>query len=578
MTIPSSTTAPARVSWLFARPLRPAVLLAGAASLVLNLMLLVPAVFTLQVFERVFTSRSAETLSMLSLLVLIALALAWAMDLTRARALDLAGATLAQLLQPLALRRMLERRAQPSRATNDGPDALRDVATLRGFIGGAGIVALFDVPWLPLYLGAITLMHPRLGAAAAAGALLLIALGALTDRLTRPGSEAVQRQARTAQRSTAALLRRAEAIVGLGSTGHAVNRAAQVQQQLADAQAQLAARAAGLAASARMLQQGLQAGLLAYGAWLVIADNASPGIMVAASLLLGRALQPAAQLIGGWQKLAQARAAWARLADPSTAAEDTERLPLPAPLGRVTVERLVFAIARDRPALIKGLDLTLAPGDSLGLVGASGSGKSTLVRLLLGLWQPLAGSVRLDGADIARWDRTRLEPHIGYLPQDVELFAGTVAENIARLGAVDAEAVTAAARRAGAHELILRLPQGYDTLLGDGGAALSGGQRQRIALARALYGAPRFVVLDEPDAHLDSEGQAALISALRELKAGGTTVVVVTHRSQVLGALDRVAVLKDGLLDAIGSVVPHLRAVSTPATAATAPAAVAATA
>lgn len=561
-----TTHLPLLSAWMLARPLRPAVLLAAATSLVLNLMLLVPALFTLQVFERVFTSRSIETLAMLSALLVVALLLSWAMDVIRARALESAGATLARVLWPLALRRMLARRASPQQGVVEPADPLRDVATLRSYMSG-GIVALFDAPWLPLYLLTILLMSVPLGLAATAGALLLIGLGALTDRLTRARTEAVQNVARGTQHGTAALLRRAEAIVGLGSSAHAVDRAARQQAVLAAAQHALFSRSAVLAAAARLLQQGLQALLLGYGAWLVIVDHASPGIMVATTLLVSRALQPAAQLIGGWQKLVHARAAWARLADASTASDEPDRLPLPDPAGRLEVQRLVFAMRRDRPAVIKGVDLALAPGDSLGLVGASGSGKSTLVRLLLGLWQPLAGHVRLDGADIAQWDRTRLEPHIGYLPQDVELFAGTVAENIARLGPVDAQAVVAAAQRAGAHELVLALPQGYDTPLGDGAATLSGGQRRRIALARALYGTPRLVVLDEPDAHLDSDGQAALIGALRALKAAGTTVIVVTHRNSVLAALDRVAVLKDGQLGAIGTVVPHLRAVHAATTA-----------
>jgi len=548
-------------SWLFARPLRPAVLLAAGCSLVLNLALLVPSLFTLQVFERVFTSRSVETLVMLSALVVVALLLAWVMDMTRTRAVESAGATLSRVLWPLALRRMLERRASPQNATLEPADPLRDVAALRSYMTGS-VIVLFDMPWLPLYLVVIWLMSAPLGLAAAAGTLTLVALGVLTNRLTRVQAEAVQRHARSAQHGSTALLRRAEAIVGLGSSVHAVNHAAQQQARLAEAQHALSVRSAALTSSARLLQQGLQAGLLAYGAWLVIVDHASPGIMVATTLLVGRALQPAAQLIGSWHKLVQARAAWARLADASTAAFEPERLPLPVPMGRLEVLRLVFATSRERPAVIKGLDLTLAPGESLGLVGASGSGKSTLVRLLLGLWRPLAGHVRLDGADIAHWDRTRLEPHIGYLPQDVELFAASVAENIARLGPVDAEAVVAAAQCAGAHELILHLPQGYDTPLGDGGTQLSGGQRQRIALARALYGTPKLVVLDEPDAHLDSEGQAALVTALRTLKTNGTTVVVVTHRKPVLAALDKVAVLKDGQLEAMGTVVSHIRAVN----------------
>jgi PrtD family type I secretion system ABC transporter len=286
--------------------------------------------------------------------------------------------------------------------------------------------------------------------------------------------------------------------------------------------------------------------------------------MVAATLLLARALQPVEALIAGWKTLINARAAWQRL-EARKAAHGTEApLELPAPAGRVDVDRVTFALP-SRPPLIRNVSFVLAPGESLGIVGPSASGKTTLVRLMLGIWQPNAGLVRLDAADIARWDRDALGAHIGYLPQDVELFAGTVAANIARLGEIDSEKVVEAARRAHAHEMILRLPDGYDTQIGDGGAVLSGGQRQRIALARALYGNPRLVVLDEPNASLDADGERALASALAELKASGVTVVLVGHRPAMMTALDKLAVINEGQLEAFGpanAILSRLRAVA----------------
>jgi PrtD family type I secretion system ABC transporter len=314
---------------------------------------------------------------------------------------------------------------------------------------------------------------------------------------------------------------------------------------------------------ARMMRQVLQIVMLAVGAWLVIDMQASAGVMVAATILLSRALQPVEHLIGGWRTLVEARGAWHRLEERSVSASafhatagEGSRVLLPPPTGRLDVERVSYTFSPSRPALIKNVSFSLSPGESLGVIGASASGKTTLARLLLGLWRPQAGAVRLDGADISRWDRDELGEHIGYLPQDVELFAGTVGENIARLkGTADpqtSERVVHAAKLAHAHEIILQLQDGYDTQIGDGGAVLSGGQRQRVALARALFGSPRFVVLDEPDANLDLVGQGALLAALGDLKASGATVIVVSHNPMITNSLDKILVLKEGALDMFG--------------------------
>jgi PrtD family type I secretion system ABC transporter len=303
----------------------------------------------------------------------------------------------------------------------------------------------------------------------------------------------------------------------------------------------------------RFLRQALQIAMLGAGAYLVIELVSTPGVMIAATILLGRALAPVESAIAGWKGLVDARAAYARL-DKSLAeapAEDAGTA-LPAPVGAVSVERAVFGfVGQDRP-VIKGVSFALEPGETLAIVGPSAAGKSTLARLLVGLWKPVAGAVRLDGADVSSWPRARLGPYIGYLPQDVELFAGTVSENIARLGEVNSEAVIDAAQRANAHEMILRLPQGYDTPIGEGGAFLSGGQRQRVALARTLYGGPRYVVLDEPNSNLDNEGEIALLEAIRKLKSEGVTVIVVTHRTTLLAAMDKVMLLRDGVVERFG--------------------------
>ena len=532
-----------------AAPLRRFVALAVTASVLLNLALLVPALYTLQVFDRVFSSRSSETLLMLSALTLLAIAFGCCMDVVRARALSAAGRALTQRLSAPALQHALQ---QAATAGSLGDVArVRDVAVLHQFLNGAGARALFDAPWLPLFLGAIALMHPGLGVTAAAGAAVLALLAAISERQTRDGTQAQLQRARTLGRHADTLVRQAESFVGMGMAGAAVAAWRRQHTQWLDRQAGLDDTAARLTALARAARQGVQMGVLGVGAWLVIGADASPGIMVAATILLARALQPLEQLVAGWKQLVDARGAWQRLRKPGSALPSTTTLRLPAPTGRLSVEHLVFAHEPQRPAWIKNVSFAVRAGESLGIVGASGSGKTTLVRLLLGLWRPRSGSVRLDDADIASWPRDALGLHLGYLPQDVVFFDGTVAQNIARLGEVDDTAVVRAAQCAQAHEMILRLPQGYDTMLGDGGIALSGGQRQRIALARALHGAPRLVVLDEPDAHLDAEGEAALKSALRELKANGTTVIVVGHRAGLMAQLDTIAVMKDGALQAI---------------------------
>jgi PrtD family type I secretion system ABC transporter len=302
-----------------------------------------------------------------------------------------------------------------------------------------------------------------------------------------------------------------------------------------------------------MLRQVLQVVILGIGAWLVVGMHASAGVMIAATILFARALQPVEYLISGWRVLVDARGAWGRLEQRSTTLRTGSNVALPAPVGRIDVERLAYTFNPSRPALLRNVSFSLAAGESLGVIGPNASGKTTLIRLLLGLWKPQGGVVRLDGADIARWDRDALGEHVGYLPQDVELFSGTVAENIARLGEPEAAEVIRAAQRAGVHELVLRLPKGYDSEIGEGGEVLSAGQRQRIGLARALYGRPRFVVLDEPNSNLDHEGELALGRALALLKEEGVTVAVIAHRPSLLARVDRLLVLRDGSVEAFGA-------------------------
>ena len=542
------------MSWLFARRLRAFVLLAAGASLALNLALLMPALYMMQVFDRVFSSGSVETLIMLSAIALLFLAFSYFVDTVRARALGWAGRSLDQLFSPVALRSSLEQAARgPGRVDTD---ALRDIAQLRGLLNGSGILALFDAPWLPVYLLVIGLMHPMLGLCSAVGALVLALLGLLNDRLTRGSAAAVLSRSRASMRGAEALARNAEAVIGMGMTNTAIARWQARHDELLTAQRSHGEISSALTALARAIRQVLQVVTLGVGAWLVIDMQASAGVMIAATILLGRALQPVEHLIGGWRVLVDARGAWRRLAERRAGDSIDARVALPAPTGRIDVERLTFTFAAARAPSIKNVSFTLAAGESLGVIGPSASGKTTLIRLLLGLWKPQSGVVRLDGADVSTADREFLGPYLGYVPQDVELFAGSVGENIARFGAIDGEDASArivrAAQLAHAHEMILRLPDGYDTQIGDGGAMLSGGQRQRIALARALYGEPRVVMLDEPNANLDLAGEAALTAALAELKTRGVTVIMIAHNPALTAALDKLLVLRNGALEMFG--------------------------
>lgn len=536
--------------WLFSPALKPLVLLGGAVSLVLNLTLLIPSLFMLQVFDRVFTSRSPETLIMLTLFAVLGLVLMYFMDATRTTALSLAARRLDQRMGPRAIHDLIRESAQAGGLQN--PHAVRDVGLLRAFLISSGCSALFDAPWLPIYLLVIFLFHPILGITATLGAIGLFVLAVLNEKLTAAKAGEIVVASRLAGRYIDQASRNAEAIHGMGMTDAVVARWEQLNTEVASAQQGLTTVGSKLNAVVRSFRSGMQVTMLAIGAWLMIDQAVNPGAMVAGTILLARALQPVELLITGWKSIVEVRGAWHRITRQADATDGTSTVALPEPTGQIDVERVVFGGSAQRPPIIKGIAFSLQAGETLGIIGPSASGKTTLVRLILGIWPARSGCVRLDGADVANWERRQLGRHIGYLPQDVELFAGTVAENIARLDQTDSEAVVKAAQQAHAHEMILRLPEGYDTQIGEAGAVLSGGQRQRIGLARALYGDPKLVVLDEPNANLDRDGEAALAATLETLKARGATVVLVGHRPSVMTRVDKLAVLNDGQLEAFG--------------------------
>jgi ATP-binding cassette, subfamily C, type I secretion system permease/ATPase len=530
---------------------RPLLHVAGF-SFVVNLLLLAPALFMLQVFDHVMTSGSQETLLVLLVGMAVALALMFALDLLRARLQGVAGGLIGDALSPVVARTLIALRSRPRPAGGAGSEGLRDVGALRNLFSAQGLLALFDAPWAVVYLAVIALAHAWLGLAALLSSLLMLGLAVINDRITRRDIEALQKEASHANRYLEASLQNAEVAQVLGMGGSLIERWRGMSVRVNALQAPAARKSVAMAALTRTMRQSVQVAMQALGAWLVISHEASPGVLVASTILLGRALAPVEQIVGSWRVLAEGRLAFRRLSELLAKLDaEPETMALPAPTGRLEAQGLVFRAPGSDRLILAGVSLALEAGESLAIIGPSGAGKSTLVRLLMGLWQPAAGRVRLDGAELTRWPREALGPHLGYVPQDVELFSGTVAENIARLGPVDAEAVVRAAQRAGVHELILSLPEGYDTRIDPAGMAMSPGQRQRIALARALYGEPRLLVLDEPNANLDGAGELALGEAIRKLR-GEVTVVMVTHRTALVQHMDKLLVLEAGRVQKLG--------------------------
>ncbi|MGE5526356.1 MAG: type I secretion system permease/ATPase [Rhodospirillaceae bacterium] len=523
----------------------------GGFSLAINVLLLVPALYMLQVYDRVVTSRNEVTLYMLTLIMVGLYVLEGALEWVRSNVLIRASSALDMALNRRVFDASLQQHLQGSGDRASG--ALADLASVRQFLTGNGLFAFFDAPWTPIYIGVIFLLSPWLGLFAVVAAAILLTLAYFNERLTAPALAEAGRLSHAASQYAASGLRNAEAMAAMGMLSALRERWLARHLRFLALQGKASDRAAAIAALTRFFRITLQSSILGLGALLVIENQMTAGAMVAASILLGRALAPVELAIGTWRHFVSARAAHERLeALLSLHPVEEARVNLPRPRGSVSAERLVVAAPGSRDPILKGLDFRVAAGSIVAVLGPSASGKSTLARALVGVWGPLAGAVRLDGADVYTWNKAELGPWVGYLPQDVELFDGTVAENIARFGELDSERIVHAAQRAGVHELVLRLPQGYETPIGEGGCALSGGQRQRIALARALYGSPALIVLDEPNANLDEAGDAALIAALRAAKDEGATVFVMTHRANVMSVADSVMVLAGGLLQSYG--------------------------
>ncbi|MEK8029264.1 type I secretion system permease/ATPase [Ideonella sp. DXS29W] len=515
-----------------------------------SVLLLVPSVYSMQIYDRVLSSRHGMTLLALTAIALGLYLLIAALDWARGELMVVAGMRLDDKLRQRVFDAAMARPGAGAVAANA---AQADLHTVRQFISGPALHALFDLPWLPVMALAATLLHPWLGAYVVGATLLLLGLTWLSEwrsaaPLARAGVEGM-----AAQLSLAETARHAEAVRALGMQAALRERWLRRHLAMLGWQSRASQAAETLGASTRFARMALQSLVFALGAWLVLDADLSAGGIFAVSLIVGRALAPVEQVLNLWRQVVQVRGAWDRLDTLLIeAGEAAERMALPAPTGQISVQQAsALAPGGGRPVLV-GITCAAMPGDIVGVIGPSGSGKSTLGRLLIGLDAPAAGQVRLDGAEVSQWPREALGPHLGYLPQSVDLLEGTVAENIARFGPVDADKVVAAARSAGVHDLILKLPHGYDTPLGADGSGLSGGQKQRVALARALYGEPRLLVLDEPNANLDADGEAALHTALIGMKARGATVFVITQRNGVLGLADKLLVLQEGAALAFG--------------------------
>ncbi|AWK85697.1 type I secretion system permease/ATPase [Azospirillum thermophilum] len=529
----------------------PAILFSGVVSLFIALLQLAPSIYMMQVYDRVLGSRNLDTLVALSLLGGGALIIYGLIEVARGQIYTAIGHHFARSITRDALEASI--RGRLDNPNSQPSQVLRDIGEIRAFLGSPSVGAPFDAFAAPIFFLVLYILHPAFGLVALIGGGCVIAATLIGQAVSAPAmTEANRRMIRQAAEIGAAA-RAAEAIEGMGMAPNIMNRTERMQQQYLALLHRATVRSKTFSTLARVLRMMVQLAIVGIGAVLVIDRLVSPGAMIVASLILARAVGPFEQLSEGWRSWVQAWAAYKRLSAVLASAPPRRTGRVPQPSGALTVERLAYVPPGGERATLRNVSFSLQPGEVLGVVGPSAAGKSTLARLLVGVLEPTSGGVYLDGHNVWTWERGDFGRHVGYVPQSVALLEGTIAANIARMGAVDEAAVIAAARSAGIHEMIGRLPMGYETPVGEAGALLSGGQRQRLALARALYGNPRLLVLDEPNANLDTEGENALADAIAKAKAAGTTVVVVSHRPMLLAGADRVMVLRDGMIDQIGS-------------------------
>ena len=541
------------------RACRRHLLFAAGFSALVNILYLAPTLYMMQVYDRVLATGGELTLVFITVVIVFALATLAALDHIRSRILVRAGLRLDRLLAGQVLERLMQRvRSGPGAARV--VQAMREFDSFRGTLTGPAVLALFDAPWTPIYLLFTFILHPLLGALTLVGAIALVVLAVANERSTKGKLQKAAEAQAASYVSQEAAAQSGEVVRALGM------RRALVSRQLADRrvattlQAEAQFSGGKYSGAIKFLRLVLQSLALGVGAWLAVERQISAGAVIAASVLLSRALQPIEQLVVAWSGIVQARGSFRTLVELfAQIPAEQQRTQLPPPKGLIQVEGVTMRAPGSDAFVLRSVSLSVLPGETVGVIGPSGAGKTTLARIVSGALTPDYGTVRVDGADMKDWESERLARHVGYLPQDSVLFAGTIRDNISRFsatiggdpGEIDAK-VIAAAEAAGAHDLILRLPQGYDTPLGLGGRGLSAGQGQRVALARALYGDPSMVVLDEPNSHLDAEGEAALVKSLRQLKDRGASVIIVAHRTGILNVVDKLVVLRDGQVDLFG--------------------------
>lgn len=529
---------------------RHALYVVGAFSFFINILMLTTSIYMLQVYDRVLASRSLDTLIYLTLAALIALMALALLDIARSRILVQVSHWLDNALSPPALQKSAD---TILKGHGYGSQALRDITTVRQFISGAGIFSLFDMPWVPIYLLAILYLSPLLCLLATIGAILLFATAVANEMLTRQMLVEANTKALAAQYYVDASLRNAEVIQAMGMMPNIIRHWSGLNNVVLQLQTVASNRAGALLAITKFMRFALQILMLALGAYLVIGNSLTGGGMIAGTILLSRALAPVEQGVSVWKQMLAARLAYQRLQKHfSLSIRPESKIKLPVPKGVLTIDDMSYQLANMDHPVLANISIQIRPGEMIAVIGPSGAGKSSLARLIVGALKATKGDIRLDGVDTYSWERTDFGRHVGYVPQDIELFNGTVKDNIARMAEVNDAAVIAAAQLAEVHELILKLPKGYDTKIGGNSFVLSGGQRQRIALARAIYQMPRLLILDEPNSNLDSEGEAALVRTLTAMRESGATQVIISHKPAIVKQVDRIIFIVEGKIQLAG--------------------------